>query len=115
MDRIAGGQSRETVAKTFVPICLAYTRDLDPDVRAQAAIALGWFRREPDLAIPALARLLEDPELFPRSEACEALRDFGPPAKTALPALEKYAERAKGATEREMALEAIARISASAE
>ncbi len=55
---------------------------------------------------------------------CRAWGEIIPPARyvnTAVPgedptvALEKYAERARGATEREMALEAIAKINASAE
>ncbi len=103
---------RDLVARTFVPVCLAFLHDQDSDVRGQAAQALGWFRREPDLVIPALAGLLEDSVYFARATACEALADFGTPAKAAIPALEKYGRQARSATEREMALKAIAQIEA---
>jgi HEAT repeat protein len=61
--------------------------DKSPDVRRNAAAALGRFRQPAAAAAPQLVRLLRDPDNDVRTAAAEALRRIGPAAKAVIPDL----------------------------
>ena len=56
-------------------------------VRCDALLALGKFRAEPELVVPALTKSLNDPNPKVRLFACMALAEVGGKAKQAVPAL----------------------------
>jgi len=66
--------------------------DDDPKVRALAASGLGRKGDEAAVAVPALAKLLEDEAVVPRANAACALGRIGPKASAAVPALVKAME-----------------------
>jgi len=62
-------------------------KDSDPTVRGWTAQAIGWSGRDAVAAVPDLIALLADEAAGPRNSACIALREIGPAARDALPAL----------------------------
>jgi HEAT repeat protein len=63
-----------------VDTLLAALSDASPTIRGNVARILGANRVAPDRAIPAVARLLDDPDQGARSWAIYALGDYGEPA-----------------------------------
>jgi HEAT repeat protein len=59
----------------------------EPSVTFTAASALGRFRLQPDLSVPALIACLQSSNAAVRVVAANALAEFGPDAKDALPIL----------------------------
>jgi hypothetical protein len=49
----------------------------DPVARASSAWSLGFIRKNPDMSVPALARLASDPSPQVKASALEALAKFG--------------------------------------
>jgi HEAT repeat protein len=72
-----------SAARLAVEPLLAALQDRSPEVRADAAVALGKFREE--RAVPGLLRLLSHPRT--RAGALSALHRFGPAAASAVPQL----------------------------
>jgi HEAT repeat protein len=73
-------------AQEAVPALIECLEDPEPRVRSQATRSLGELHLEPGLAVPALLRSLDRPGV-PKSETIDALAQFGPEAKAAVPAL----------------------------
>jgi HEAT repeat protein len=71
----------------IIHLLLHSLKDSDPNVRGRAALTLGFFAKEPALAVPALLPLLDDNDDWPRQLAAEALGRFREQGKSALPAL----------------------------
>lgn len=67
--------------------------------RMQAALALGWIARRPDVTVPALLGYLNDPKIHrdEREDAIRSLGIIGPSAAAALPDLRARAESTEGA------------------
>jgi HEAT repeat protein len=119
--RICGGLGE--LALEAAPALAGALKDRNVDVRLIAAKALWNITKLPDLAVPALIKLLEEPvpPVFDSIEArrrflqtvIEALWRIGSPAKAALPAL---AQKAKDQNRlvRESALNAMKKIAPSA-
>ncbi|MHC4199435.1 MAG: HEAT repeat domain-containing protein, partial [Planctomycetota bacterium] len=72
---VAGGDDPKAV-----DILLAALADGDPVIRGNVARILGGSTVAPDRAIPAIAKLLDDPDHRTRSWAIFALGDYGKPA-----------------------------------
>ena len=70
-----------------VPGLIKQLKDSDPDLRRQAAKALGEAGKEAAPAVPALLQALKDKDLFVRRFAALALGDIGADPKTVVPAL----------------------------
>lgn len=62
-------------------------RDVDPQVRIQAALALARMGPDASPAVPALMEALSDRDEAVRRSAARALGQVGPPARAAIPAL----------------------------
>ena len=60
--------------------------------RERAADALGNLRLEPDLVVPALTNLLQDPSPAARNLAIGSLGRFGPAARSAVPVIRPFLE-----------------------
>lgn len=83
--------------------------DESSDVRGEAATILGELG-DPAV-VPALIEALRDSDRYVRQEAVRALREIGPHAHCALPALKKVMQNAEeDVTVRELAASAIHRI-----
>jgi HEAT repeat protein len=90
-------------------------RDRDVFVRWAAARILGKLRaHQTDSAIAELARLLDDTDMGVRYAAAEALRQYGPAARSAAPALVQSIGRRDPAT-RTAAMRALQSMGVSAE
>jgi hypothetical protein len=63
--------------------------DVDPNVRAWSAQAIGMIGADARPAVPALTRLLANTDEGSRNSACIGLRGIGPAAASALPALRR--------------------------
>ncbi len=72
-------------AKAANPALLQMLKGNDPPTRGAAAAALGGIHSDPDVVIPALVACLEDSDI--NDAAAEALGNFGPLAKSAVPKL----------------------------
>jgi HEAT repeat protein len=72
-------------AKAAVPVLLQILKGHDAATRSTAATVLGEIKSDPDVVIPALIGCLGDADL--EAEAADALGDFGPLAKAAVPKL----------------------------
>jgi HEAT repeat protein len=72
-------------ARAAGPVLLQALTGNDGAVRGAAAVALGKTHCEPERVIPLLMALLDDQEL--NDEAAEALGEFGPLSKAAVPKL----------------------------
>jgi hypothetical protein len=70
-------------AKAAIPVLLQILKGHDPATRGAAAAALGGIHSDPDAVIPALIACLEDSDMD--ESAAEALGNFGPLAKAAVP------------------------------
>ena len=66
----------------------------DTNPRWSVLPLLGQLGARAAPAVPAIVRVLEEPDVFRRQLAASALADIGPAAKDALPALEKAAQGA---------------------
>lgn len=70
-------------AKAAIPVLLQILNGHDPAARGTAATALGGIHSDPDVVIPALIACLDVPDMD--ESALEALGNFGPLAKAAVP------------------------------
>ncbi len=96
-------------AAPAIPTMIGLLRDEpDPDIRSEAAFALGATASVDDV-VPALDRALEDPDSLVREEAARALGRIGPQAAQAVPALVQLVGDPVRPV-REAALEALARL-----
>jgi HEAT repeat protein len=68
-----------------VPALLNALDDSDKNTRRKAADALGCIGQQPDLVVPVLIKLLDNPDM--EDIAAKALGDFGDRATHAIPAL----------------------------
>jgi HEAT repeat protein len=73
------------------PALVAALRDTDQRVRGVAARALGRLRSGDAKIVAALAAALKDEDANVRASAAMGLQEIGPPAKAAIPDLEKAA------------------------
>jgi len=92
--------------------CLSDLNSQDAVTRREAVKALGQLGEEGAVAVPALVRMLNDPNDDIRVSVAESLGRIGPDAAIALPALEK-ARKDKYGPVQEAAAEAIKRIKGS--
>ena len=77
-------------SKPAAPALVQALADSDPFIRWGAARTLGKIGSvEENTAVPALAKLLEEPDLDLRIAAAWALERYGPAARAAVPALAK--------------------------
>lgn len=76
-------------ARDAVPVLSATLNDSseNENLRFEAARALGWIGRNPQLAVPALTQALMDTNVLVVRSAATALGAFGADAESALPAL----------------------------
>lgn len=81
-------------ARPLLPILIEACRDPNPANRAQAATIVGAINTDPARGLPALTRLLDDPDPRVRVAACDAIGQFGRRAEGAIDAL-AAAARAK--------------------
>jgi hypothetical protein len=87
-----GSQYRETMRR-LVPVLIKALSDEDWRVASMAATSLGTMKLEPNLAVPALIKSLDDPPRRDvRQEVIDALGNFGTAAQSAEPALTKIAQ-----------------------
>lgn len=82
-------------AQAAVALMIRASSDRDAELRLSAIAALGQMRNEPAQVVPALTRLLENPDDDTRAEAASALACFGPTARPAFPVLLKLFENPK--------------------
>jgi hypothetical protein len=84
-----------------VPLAIALLKHDSPTVRRSAAWGLGSMRRrtaDADQAIPSLIGALSDPDRMVRFQAAGALKEMGPDASNAVPALARIvSDRGVGA------------------
>lgn len=72
-------------AKEAVPMLIALPlKDTNVFFRAISVDMLGKIHASPEIAVPALIRCLDDPDLRMRSTVAYALGQFGPEAKSAI-------------------------------
>jgi HEAT repeat protein len=109
------------VAREAVPALLTATGDRSPEVRVEAALALWKVDRQTDPAVKTLIEVLETkaPSAgpFPLSgvqvEAAEYLGEIGPPARSALPVLQRIrADPSRPTSVREAAARAAEKVDA---
>jgi HEAT repeat protein len=87
---------------TIVPGLVKVLADPDENVRGRAAQTIGSRADEPQLAVPALIdRLQNEPRDHVRSFVIAALRNFGPRAADAVPALKQIADDSRSPLQRE--------------
>jgi len=102
------------VGAVHLPFLINLLHDRIPEIRALAAEVLGAVHEKPELVVPELERLLNDPELFARSVGADALGEYGTEAKSAVPGLVEHIKQAKGASEKETTIKALQEIDAEA-
>jgi HEAT repeats len=73
------------LAKDAIPVLIQALKGKDGATRPAAARVLGKIHGDPDVVIPLLIDYLSDDDV--NASAAEALGDFGPPAKAAVPKL----------------------------
>lgn len=71
-----------------VPVLLEHLRSNRTDLNIAVAESLARLRTSP-VAVPALAKLLNDQRAAVRASAAEALAEFGPTGAAAIPELER--------------------------
>jgi HEAT repeat protein len=76
-----------SMGKDYQDYLLRAGEDQSPEVRAAAALALAKVLEDPSGAVPALTKLLSDPDLEVRVNAAMGLARYGPAASSALPLL----------------------------
>jgi HEAT repeat protein len=74
-----------SAAKATGPALLEVLNGHDEAVRGAAAVALGKIHYQPERVVPLLIALLDNPDL--NDEAADALGEYGPLAKAAVPKL----------------------------
>lgn len=79
------GEDSATNPKAITGIMIRFLDDRDPGTRGNAADFLAG--KDPELAVPALMKVLDDTEYYPRARAAIALGSYGPAAKSAYPKL----------------------------
>ena len=85
-----GGRSSDQgmpVTERDVPVLIEKLQDEDPQVRGEAAVALGWIGPTAKEAVPALVKALQDENPQVRKDAAVALGWIGPTATEAVPGL----------------------------
>ncbi|MFN8490284.1 MAG: HEAT repeat domain-containing protein [Caldilineaceae bacterium] len=98
-------------AKDAIPLLIEALKDQYGYVRGSAAVALGQIRQGTSQVISALIESLQDSDSFVRNAAVMSLRGFVPPAKIALPALNRIQNHDPDYRVRETARKTIALIS----
>lgn len=86
----------DSFGKIIVPVLVNSLKDPDFHVRGFAAMSLGWFAREPEIAIPALTSLLSEENESNREKAAHALAQFGDKARSSVPALLQALKKEQG-------------------
>jgi HEAT repeat protein len=81
-------------AKQAVPSLLLLATNAHWELRSAAVRALGRIHVEPNRVLPVLTNALHDTNVSVQLYAVGALRDFGPNAKLAVPALFEYLSHA---------------------
>jgi HEAT repeat protein len=107
----SGGHAPDSAAAA-IPLLAAMARDKDPRTALSAIEALGAVGSiRPDTAVPPLVEGLKDPVLL--EEAVRSLAHIGEPARSAVPALQRWLE-AHGweAPEREQVIRCLASLDA---
>jgi hypothetical protein len=80
------------VGSNSIPYAIAFLKHDSPTVRRAAAWGLGPLRRQTvaaNQAIPALTDALSDPDRMVRFDAALSLKEMGPAASNAVPALDR--------------------------
>lgn len=83
----AAASSLAQIGPAAIPALKTALTDADPEVRRQAARALGQMGPEAEPAVPELTQALSDKEATVRLAAAQALGRIGPAAAPAIPAL----------------------------
>jgi HEAT repeat protein len=81
------GQRGPEVGPAVGPLLQVALRDPDAAIRLEAAVALYKIDRRVDTILPLLVRVLREPDEARRWIAADCLRDIGPAAREAVPAL----------------------------
>jgi HEAT repeat protein len=79
----------DSVVQQIVSALNVGLSDSHESVRASAAVAISWIGPRAKPAVPALVRLLDDPDPQVSKNVVSAIRAMGPEAKEALPELEQ--------------------------
>ena len=94
---ISSGKITPEEARAAFPVALENLHCENPDAeirastRERAAQLLGSLKLDPDITVPALIQGLEDPNFSVILNNAQALAEFGPRAKSAIPRLIKAA------------------------
>ena len=67
-------------SEVAVPALLKHLSDADPNIRAQAALALAKFGRQAQAGVPMLLKTMRDENLTVRNSAAVALKEIDPHA-----------------------------------
>ncbi len=78
-----------TNARPLAPLFINYLEHTNWYAASRSAGVLKWIKPDPSLAVPALAKSLNDPRYKVRRDVAAALKSFGTNARPALPALLK--------------------------
>ena len=100
---------RKQAIDQAVPVLIPFLHHPETWVRQGTAIVLGRAEENAARAVPELIKLLEDKELTVQLMAVRALRRIGPPAKSAVPGIERWAAQGNDRL-RDQAARAIAAI-----
>jgi HEAT repeat protein len=76
-------------ASPAIPSLIRGATNSDASVRGWAMLALGSIHLDPQTVVSALTKCLNDPVVFNRVAAAQALGLYGPDAKPAIPALKQ--------------------------
>jgi HEAT repeat protein len=97
-------------AKDAVPSLLRWTTNADWSGRLYAIRSLSEIGAEPDRVLPVLMSALHDPNSGVQGQAVWALGEFGPKAKTAIPALVDYGNSSNGSLMRMQVVRVLMKI-----
>lgn len=97
-------------AEPAVPALMQSLEDVDPDVRGEAAQALGHVHKQLDVVLPALLKNLNDPVASVRWVTADALGLLGSDAKSAFPVLLEAWRKEPDSTVRPFAAGALKKI-----
>jgi HEAT repeat protein len=67
-------------ATNVVPFLLKCLADTNATIRWNTALTLGGIHAQPEVVVPALAKLLDDGDVWVRRDAVNAVGAFGPAA-----------------------------------
>jgi HEAT repeat protein len=110
LGQVAAKLSEEPAQDIAKTLCNSLANDEYEGVRISAATALGQIKSAGDIAVPALTKALKDPVLDVKTQAINALCNFGPKAAVAVPDLLKDLNEQATAREAQNAVRLLARI-----